>query len=51
MLIFMLIVAHHYSIHPELQGVDRFFQLSDSLNPFSHEFWALASLLVKWPKI
>lgn len=34
-----LLMIHHWCIHPELDGVDRLYQISDWANPASHEFW------------
>jgi len=42
----VLLVGHHYHIHKDdLQGFDRLYQVSDTLNPASHEFWEMAILL------
>ena len=35
---------HHWVIHPELQGLDRWYQTDDMLNPLSHEIWINAAL-------
>lgn len=37
----VLMAVHHYMIHPELEGSDRFFQLSDVTN---HEVWIVGLL-------
>ncbi len=37
----LLIVVHHHIIHPELSGLDRFFQISDISN---HETWIVGIL-------
>lgn len=39
------IVAHHYWKHPELSGLDRFYQVSDWNNPKSHEFYVNLALI------
>ena len=41
----IVIIAHHYDKHPELTGVDRFYQVSDLLKPNSHEFWVNVCLI------
>lgn len=33
----ILLILHHYLIHPELQGLNRLLQISD-VKPKSHEF-------------
>lgn len=35
----VLLLLHHYAIHPELHGLERFYQMQDMLNPRSHEFF------------
>ena len=35
----MGLLLHHYHTHEhDLQGFDRLFQVSDIINPYSHEF-------------
>lgn len=35
----VLLTLHHYAIHSELHGLQRFYQLKDFDNPRSHEFY------------
>ena len=40
------LLLHHYHKHEDdLHGFDRLFQVSDIINPVSHEFWEVVILL------
>ena len=39
------LVAHHAYIHPELEGVERYYQVDDTFKVDSHEFWEVVLLV------
>lgn len=41
-----ILVVRHWYIHPELTGIDRFFQVDDIFNVASHEFWITGAILL-----
>jgi hypothetical protein len=42
----LALLGHHYHTHEhDLEGFDRLFQASDTLNPHSHEFWEVVIFL------
>lgn len=42
----LILLAHHYYIHDDLDGFDRVFQVTDVFKIDSHEFWETILLIV-----